>query len=275
MNLCLIVSPYDSGRYGARMGAGPLKFVSAGIEEALRGDGHTVSTVWLRSDLAFNGEAAAAFAIHRLGAEAAHQAVSGGALPLLLSGNCNASLGMVIGAAADGLIWFDTHGDFNTPDTSPSGFFDGMGMAVLAGICYRAAAASVPGFRPMPASHMAHVGGRDFDPGELDTMRQSGAAVIPAERVRGGDFAWLKELPAQRVHLHFDFDVLDPSVAVANGFPAVPGGLTLPEVSAAFSAIRRQKTLVSASFASYDPAVDSGDRMLKAGMSIIRALVAD
>jgi arginase len=65
----------------------------------------------------------------------------------VLSGNRNSALGALAGLREQncGMIWFDAHGDFNTPEITESGFFDGMGMAIAAGHCWKKLAATIPG----------------------------------------------------------------------------------------------------------------------------------
>lgn len=277
MKIRLLLVPYDSGQYGEGMGAGPLRFIDAGIVDVLRNAGHTVEVETLEAPPTLNGDVATAFALHRLGAEAARTAVANGEFPLLLGGNCNSCIGTVAGSGAEGIIWFDAHGDFNLPDTTASGFFDGMGMAVLAGKTYRGLSAKTPGFQPIPGSRMIHVGGRDFDAGERENMRESGVTIISTGQIRqpdGDPFAWIDALPIERVHVHFDIDVLDPAVGTANRFPAVPGGLTLDEALAAIRAISRKKQVVSASLTAYQPEYDPNGAMLRAGVDVIQRFVA-
>ncbi|MBK8022133.1 MAG: arginase family protein [Chloroflexi bacterium] len=276
MKICLLMSPYDSGFYGERMGAGPLRLLDSGLDAALQMDGHETQTVWLHSDLKFNGEIATAFALHRSGAAAARSAMSDGAFPILLAGNCNASIGPIIGMEADGVVWFDTHGDFNTPENTASGFFDGMGMAVLAGQCFRSLAMRTPGFRPFSGGQLIHVGGRDFDSGELDNLMDAGVQIASADDVRADAAgAWMRPLAGRRVHLHFDVDVLDPSVGAANSFTAIPGGLSLSDAVDAIRTVRREAVLVSATFSSYEPAVDPDGAMVQTIVEIVRQTVAD
>src|SRR5207253_2124442 len=97
------------------------------------------------------------------------------------------------GLGADvGVAWLDAHGDFHTPETTTSGFVDGMALAVAAGQCWRALAAAVPGFEPVLAGRVVHVGGRDFDPGKRDRLAGWGHGLwqcrsrSPGRQVRGG-----------------------------------------------------------------------------------------
>ena len=71
------------------------------------------------------------------------------------------------------LIWIDAHGDLNTPETTPSGFFGGMPFAQLLGWCFddwRCLAGLDP---PLPEERAVLVGGRDLDPGERDNVDRS------------------------------------------------------------------------------------------------------
>jgi arginase len=88
----------------------------------------------------------------------------------VLSGNCNSALGTLAGLNERncGMIWFDAHGDFNTPKTTESTFLDGMGMAIAAGHCWKKLATTIPWFSPLLDSNIIHVGGRDFDRGERE-----------------------------------------------------------------------------------------------------------
>jgi arginase family enzyme len=71
--------------------------------------------------------------------------------PLVLAGNCNTAVGTLSGADPEGLgvVWFDAHGDFNTPETTTTGFIDGMGLAIAVGHCWKAMARGVSGFSPV------------------------------------------------------------------------------------------------------------------------------
>ena len=73
----------------------------------------------------FRAEIRTAFELLRALAERVRFAYNNGAFPLVLSGNCNGSLGTLAGIGSNdqtGIIWFDGHGDFNTPETTESGF---------------------------------------------------------------------------------------------------------------------------------------------------------
>lgn len=165
-------------------------------------------------------------------------------MPLLLSGNCSGTIGMLAALSAAtsrrvGLVWLDAHGDFNTPDTDPYGFLDGQGLAMVVGRCWRTLTATVPGFTPLPERAVVLAGARDVDDQEAPALRDSGITWLDPSQVR--DMPTVQEAVqrladvADVVHVHVDLDVHDPTIAPANGF-AAPNGLTANE---AHEVIRR------------------------------------
>ena len=72
----------------------------------------------------------------------------------------------------------DAHPDFDTPDEAVSGYFDGMGVATLAGQCWRTLAASVPGHRPLDLAKLAYCAIRDFDPGQREKVEAHHISVV-------------------------------------------------------------------------------------------------
>jgi len=274
MKVYAILSPYDSGHHARRMGAGPIHIQANGLESALAADGHTLLSETLRPSAAFPAEIALAFELQALGARATRRALEIGAFPVLLAGNCNACTGPVVGAGADGIVWFDAHGDFNTPDTTIMGFFDGMGLAALTGRCWSPMSAQIDGFRPLAEANVVHVGGRDFDPLEMALLRESAVTLIPPGEVRQAGIArGLDALAGHvtRLHIHVDLDVFDPSVGQVNLFSA-PDGLSVQNVLDAIGDAQQRFNVVSASVSAYDPTHDTDGAVLQAALDVIRTL---
>ena len=140
MKIRLFYVPYDSGRRSWRTGAGPERILAGGLIERLAAAGHPVATqvIEVAADSG-TGEIATAFALNRRLAEGVADARAAGEFPVVLGGNCGTALGAVsgIGVEKTALLWFDAHGDFNTPETTLGGFLDGMGLAIIAGHCFR------------------------------------------------------------------------------------------------------------------------------------------
>jgi arginase len=268
MNCTLIQVPYDSGRFAERMGRGPLHLIERGLLESLRAAGHDAELVELRLPERFAAEPGAAAELQRRVAKAAGEARAAGRVPVVLSGNCNTAVGTLAGTERAAIVWLDAHGDLNTPETSPSGFFDGMALAIATGACWRPLAATVPGFRPVEERRVALVGARHFDPAERERLE---ASEIHWFR-RGGDEIrqWLDEVDADRVYLHLDLDVLDPQDLRANGF-AVPGGLRLEEVEEIARTVSGRLELAGLAVTAYDPEQDEEDRGPAVALRLIRA----
>jgi arginase len=276
----LIVVPYHLDKERVGMGRGPEAYLNAGAVEQLRDAGHDVQSEILLVKNEFADEKEFLLALNQRIAEKLREAASHNQFPFILSGNCNASIGVIGGAPSHplGLIWFDAHGDFNTPATSPSGFFDGMGMAVIAGLCHEEFSKTLGGCLPLTVARMLHLGGRDFDAGELDNFQKSGAALIPAAQLQQTGVAEgvkpaLKKLAekTRAVHLHLDIDVLNSQDYPANEYPA-PGGLSLEELESAIEAIRKGLSIRSATLSAYNPAYDPEGKTLRAGLRLIQTI---
>ena len=262
------VVPYDSGVFNARMGAGPLA-LAAGAVQRLRSHGHATEEFVLQPARAgWRAELRTAFELHHVIAGAVTTARERGQLPLLLSGNCNGTLGVLAGLASGarrlGLVWLDAHGDFNTPQTDRSGFLDGQALAMVVGRCWQAVTSAVPGFRPLPEPRVLLIGARSLDEAEEASLRRSGITWLTPAQARdpGHVAAALTTLvrEADVVHFHVDLDVYDPSIAPANSY-AAPDGLLAGDVQRIVAQTADRVPIVSAALASYDPTLDPAARL--------------
>jgi arginase len=139
-------------------------------------------------------------------------ALDQGELPLLTSSDCSICIATMptVARRVPGVrfLWIDAHGDFNTPDTTPSGFLGGM---CLAAACGRWDAGWPETVDPAAVSFL---GVRDLDPGERVEVSDAGVGTgVPADGP---------------VYVHLDVDGLDPSQITVQ-YP-VPGGLAVDEV---------------------------------------------
>jgi arginase len=282
MDVQLITVPYDSGQKMVRMGCGPARFAET-ANEVLRGVGIPVAIETVEVSDAFPTEVGTTFKLHREVSQRVSEARKNERFPMVVAGNCGlASIGTVA-AFSDrrtGVIWFDAHGDYNTPDTSPSGFLDGMSLAVITGRGWKGLAASVPGFRMLDENQVMLAGARDLDPKEQEAVQSSSMCVLTPERIAkvglvkalgpGLDYIGMN---VERVYLHIDLDILDPKEAPANHF-AVPGGIAVAELLAGIDAIAARIPIVAAGIASYDPDVDKEKKALNAGFEIMKKIGA-
>jgi arginase len=282
MQIHILTVPYDSGHYNTRMGAGPLHLLHRGLEIVLQDSGHQVVIEELKPARSFHAEIATAFDLQRQVAERVSALAPNNVFPLVLSGNCNTSVGTLsgIGAESIGVIWFDAHVDFNTPETTVGGFLDGMGVAMATGRCWRALTAQVSGFVPLADERMLYVGARDIGASEQRNLEQSKITLLQTSQIhqsgmRAALASALAQLPTdiQRVYIHLDLDVLDPSIAPANEYAAADG-LLVDDMRQAIQLIRERYTIAAAGVASYDPSFDIQYQLSAAAFQLIQDIVA-
>jgi arginase len=281
MKVQIIQVPYDSGHRSLRMGRGPEYLIENGLVQALQHEGHEVSVETVESPTEFRAEVQTQFVLYASVARQVAAARRNGTFPLVLSGNCGASVGVIAGAQTRGLgvIWFDAHGEFNTPETTTTGFLDGMGLAIATGQCWKRLAESIPGFSPIAGSNIALVGGRDFDAGERERLVEAGVIVLDAASVEQDRMptsleSTLRALleSVEEIHLHLDLDALNPQEAPANAW-LVEGGLSVNELSEAIGYIKQHRSVTSATIASYDPGYDAEGKTLEASLRLIKQMV--
>ena len=246
------------------MGRGPVHLLENGIAESLREQGHEVEIANVLLPDALYSEGQALAQLQRGAVPILKEALEKNQRALLLSGNCGpAALSAVsaLGPRTTGVIWFDAHGDFNTPETSASGFLDGMALSILTGRCWPALAASFEGFEPVPEENIVFVGGHCFDASEKESVARSAIThFIPAELDRLEPAIEHLSARVERVYVHLDVDVLDTAEGRANTY-ARPGGLSAEALYLALKILSRRAEVAAASITSYDPACDPSDRI--------------
>jgi arginase len=277
MDIALIVVPYDSGQRGQRMGRGPLHLLEHGAITALEAHGHRVAQEMVETPPRFWPEPNAAFLLQREVATRVAAARTRGAFPIVLSGNCNTAVGTVsgIGPSSTAIVWLDAHGDLNTPESTPSGYIDGMSLSMVTGTCWRRMTASVPGFAPIPEERVILVGARDLDDGERAVIESSPITHVQASAVRTdgveralGPAVDARRGRAEQVYLHLDLDVHDPDDAQANGYPA-PEGLTRAHVRDVVNVVADRIPIAAAAITAFDPDYDASGRMLVGAMELL------
>lgn len=273
MNVALIAVPYHLGHELVGMGAGPDRLLEAGLVEALGRRGHEAEVDRARLEPQAN-EVAGIFATAGLVSQHVGGAVERGAFPLVLSGNCFCSLGVVAGLGAEvGVVWLDAHPDFNTAEGTTSGFADGMGLAVLTGTGWDALRESVPGFRVVSERAVILVGARDIDPAEESRLQAAEVTRVgvPEAGSRLGPAVTDLATQVDGVYLHLDLDVLDPSEGSANEY-AAPGGLRASEVAAAVRTLGSTLPLRAAAVTAYDPALDPDGSLASTAIELIGSI---
>jgi len=194
-----------------------------------------------------------------------------GRMPLVLGGDHSLAIGSIAGSTGHfakqgeqlGVIWFDAHGDANTPETTPSGNIHGMSLAVSLGLG-DPDLVQVGGRAPkVLARNVVLIGIRDLDSGERETLKKSGVTVYTMRDVdeRGmrdvvDEAIRLASDGTAGVHLSFDLDVVDPEDAPGTGTP-VWGGITYREAHLAMEMLNDRAEIVAIDLVEVNPVLDT------------------
>jgi arginase len=193
-----------------------------------------------------------------------------GALPVVLGGDHSLAAGSVA-ASSDwvarvsskrmGLIWVDAHGDMNTPETTTSGNVHGMPLAALLGQepAELASIGSTPSVLP---EHTVLVGIRNLDEQEKERIRASGVHVFTMKDIDRHGIAIVAERAIALasagtggIHVSFDMDACDPTVAPGVGTP-VRGGLDYREAHMVMELVADSQQLVALDVVEVNPTLD-------------------
>ena len=193
-----------------------------------------------------------------------------GAVPLVLGGDHSLAAGSVA-ASADfvrrtsaqplGLIWIDAHGDMNTPATSTTGNVHGMPLAALLGHEPRelASIGSTPSVSP---EHTVLVGIRNIDEEEKEQIREAGIHTFTMKDIDRSGIAVIAERAIALasagtggIHVSFDLDVCDPTIAPGVGTP-VKGGFDYREAHMIMELVADSQRLVALDLVEVNPTLD-------------------
>jgi len=194
-----------------------------------------------------------------------------GERPVSIAGDCCTAIGVIAGLQRAGihpkLLWLDAHGDFNTYETSPSGFIGGMPLAMIVGRGDQTLVQAA-GLMALPESDVILSDARDLDPDENIAVQTS--------RVR--HVTNVEALPQQIVqaalYVHFDVDVLDPQDAPAMLYPA-PRGPSLAQLGAALQSLAQTRNIIAVSMTVWDFKQDVDKRTEQVCMQLLHALIGD
>lgn len=289
MDIGLIGVPIDLGanRRGVDMGPSAVRY--AGLQKALQDLGHSVADL---GDLVVPGPEHSAVGdpgaryldeivavCHELGRRVT-DVVRAGRFPIVLGGDHSLSVGTVSGVRRvhpnTGVIWLDAHGDFNTPETTPSGNVHGMSLAALLGFGADDLVACLDG-SPVRPEQAVLIGVRDLDAGERELLLKTGVLVFTMQEVDRLGLTTVMERALSRlrqhvdgIHLSLDLDVFEPDLAPGVGTPA-PGGFTYREGHLAMEMIAELDLLVSMEIVEVNPILDVANRTAKLGVDMARS----
>jgi arginase len=276
-----------SGRRGVDMGPSAIRI--AGVETALRELGHTVVddgdiAIKNMEELKVGDERARYLKeIARasdLVSRKVDRILAKGRFPLVLGGDHSIAVGTVSGIAGFcrrkgaglGLLWIDAHGDINTPATSPSGNVHGMPVAALLGQGPDALT-TIGGSGPkLDPANVALLGIRSLDEGEKVRLKQLGVQVHTMSDIdRHGIHRVMKKALARvtdgadYLHVSFDLDAVDPTVAPGVGTP-VKGGLDYREAHLIMELLHDSGAMTSLEMVEVNPILD--DRNASAAFAV-------
>jgi arginase len=186
-------------------------------------------------------------------------------LPIVLGGDHSVAIGTLGGLASlygpGGVVWFDAHGDLNTPKTSPSGNVHGMPLAAALGLATDAFTSEAWPLPALDPEHVALVGIRSLDEGERELVHELGIAVYTMSDLdrRGVEPVMREALErvggAPFVHVSLDMDVVDPEAAPGVGTP-VRGGLSYREAHLAMELVAEWGEFGSFEIVEVNPILD-------------------
>lgn len=193
-----------------------------------------------------------------------------GKVPLVFASCCCSALGALKGLEArkPAVLWYDAHGDFNTPQTTPSGFLGGMPVAWLVG---RGDEQYMRGIdlAPMAEDDIVIADARDLDPEEGVALRASRIRHVPDV-----DDLLRVSLPDRPLYIHMDVDVIDPDDMPGLGYPA-PGGPSTEEVSATLARVVADGQLAGVLFSLWNDSLTDVDRALQNVLRLVRTIVGN
>jgi len=209
--------------------------------------------------------------LHKEIAKNVSAAITEGAIPVSIAGDCCSTIGVMAGIQQAGvdplLIWLDAHGDFNTWETTPSGFLGGMPLAMLAGMGEQRMPDAV-GLQPVNPERIILTDGRDLDPGEQELVSGSGILHLP-------DIKSLLEydFPDRPIYVHFDSDIINPLDAPAMSYLA-SGGPRAEEVGRVLQHIAQTGKVKIVSVTPWNPELDKDGGSKETIMNLVDEFVA-
>lgn len=217
-------------------------------------------------------------------ADAVATARQNGSAIMMTGGDCTHISG-IFGGLQDahgpsvrvGLVWFDAHGDFNTPGTTLSGMLGGMPVAVCAGLAFPVWRERSHIVAPLPTDRIVMVDVRNLDPAEAQLIDATDIVIAsPAEGFPGEDLGTAIDALADRcdlIYLHIDSDILDERYTPNHGTKE-PNGPDMAQVHAAIDTVMATgKVAVTAVVSVYGEG-DGSETMVASGIELVRGALA-
>ncbi|KAI0273458.1 arginase [Gloeopeniophorella convolvens] len=305
----IVGCPFSGGQHRLGVDKGPIHLVNAGLIDQLKElewvvefDGHhQFEEISAENDPPI-GKLLNPRLVSKV-TEAVAQAVGDharkGSLPLTLGGDHSLAMGTIAGTLSrypDAcVIWIDAHADINTPLTTDSGNIHGMPLAFLTSLAGSSSLGATTNDNStpfawldsvhLPPSRLAYIGLRDIDRGEKAILREHNIAAFSMHEVDRYGIGQVVEMALDRVnpdrskpiHLSFDVDALDPSVAPSTGTP-VRGGLTFREGHYICERLFETGLLVAFDLMEVNPSLkeeSDAQQTVAVGCSLVRAALGE
>jgi len=305
--VAIVGCPFSGGQHRVGVDKGPIHLVDAGLAQQLTGLGwkvqfdghHQFEDISTEADPPI-GKLKNPRLVSTV-TEAVAKVVGGhaskGHLPLTLGGDHSLAMGTIAGTLSKYpdacVIWVDAHADLNTPETTDSGNIHGMPLSFLMSLASSSSLTTSTEPTPfswldsvhLPPSRLAYIGLRDVDPGEKDLLRKHNIAAFSMHEIDRYGIARVVEMALDRVntgrdrpvHLSFDVDALDPSVAPSTGTP-VRGGLTFREGHYICERLWETGLLAAVDLMEVNPSLkdpESVKQTVAVGCSLVRAALGE
>lgn len=206
-----------------------------------------------------------------------------GDFAIFLGGDHSISIGTIAAVSRDranaaGVIWVDAHGDFNTPDSTPSGNLHGMPVAVLTGDGHPELVNVGYEGRKLDHTQIVQIGVRDLDAQERLRLAHSGISVFTMRHVDELGMAAVARQALDRlrhldrIHVSLDLDSLDPDEAPGVGTP-VPGGLSYREAHLLMEILGDSGRVQSLDIVENNPILDDMNKTAELAVELAASLL--
>ncbi|KAL4399762.1 Arginase, catabolizes arginine to ornithine and urea [Malassezia pachydermatis] len=302
----MIPFPFSGGQPRKGVEMGPEAIKKAGLQQQLESLGWEYqednSISWDQINEMLNGDEAigkmrnprSVSKASEVLADAVEKHAKAGHLPLTVGGDHSLGTGTMIGTARAypnvACIWVDAHADINTPLTTPSGNLHGCPVAFALGL-EGAYVEPYKSWLPNPpindTNRLVYIGLRDIDEGERKILKEHNIKAFSMHHVDKYGIGKVVEMALAHIngntsrrdrpiHLSFDVDAMDPSVAPSTGTP-VRGGLTFREGHYICEAIAETGALVAMDMVEVNPSLEShaAEQTIAVGCSLIRAALGE
>jgi arginase len=212
--------------------------------------------------------------------QAGQKAIEQGRIPIFLGGDHSISIGTIAGVTRHepaGVLWIDAHGDFNTAVSTPSGNIHGMSLALLLGRGFPELVNVGGNGATLQPQDVVMIGVRDLDPGERQSLSESGVTVYTMRDIDERGMAKIavealtRLVHRRRLHVSLDIDALDPQSSPGVG-TLVPGGLTYREAQLLMEIVADSGRLSSLDIVEINPILDIHNKTAQTAVQLTASL---